>query len=206
MKAVMQELAQARLHYSKMPLFDFLRRETTPARDRLAFYPCMAPFVLAFSDHHQRQWYLDDFVKLGFDHAASVTSTLRKYLSDDARQGRKLAARLTQMIQDATSAEKRVIVHAIGEANAVFFEHTRVIAAQIRAGGGPELCYLGQSPVGREALGESAELTPLEHVRCLDFAFRVYDMYADWTIELLTFANNALTHRTVPHVRAMVGA
>ena len=50
MKAVMRELAQAKRHYSKLPLFEFLRSESIPPRDRLAFYPCMAPFILAFSD------------------------------------------------------------------------------------------------------------------------------------------------------------
>jgi hypothetical protein len=46
----MRELAQAKRHYSKLPLFEFLRSESIPPRDRLAFYPCMAPFILAFSD------------------------------------------------------------------------------------------------------------------------------------------------------------
>jgi hypothetical protein len=50
MKAVMRELAQAKRHYSRLPLFEFLRTESVAPRDRLAFYPCMAPFILAFSD------------------------------------------------------------------------------------------------------------------------------------------------------------
>ena len=50
MKDVMRQLAQAKRHYSKLPLFEFLRTESIPPRDRLAFYPCMAPFIMSFGD------------------------------------------------------------------------------------------------------------------------------------------------------------
>ena len=47
---------------------------------------------------------------------------------------------------------------------------------------------------------EAIALTELERVRCLDLAFRVFDMFADWTAELLAYAKNSLAHRTVPQV------
>ena len=47
---------------------------------------------------------------------------------------------------------------------------------------------------------EAIALTELERVRCLDLAFRVFDMFSDWTAELLAYAKNSLAHRTVPHV------
>jgi hypothetical protein len=203
MKAVMQELAQARLHYSKLPLFQFMRQESVPARDRIAFYPCMAPFVLSFASEPQRRWYQEDFVRLGFDHTATVAQTLRAYFADHTRHGRMLAARLTHLSHCSTLAEKRVIVEAIHQAGEVFFELARPIASRILADGGPELRYLGQPPAGRGRTMETT-LTQTERVRCLDLAFRVYDMFADWTTELLAHARNSLAHRTVPHVRAMV--
>ena len=109
MKAVMRELAQAKRHYSKLPLFEFLRDESITPRDRLAFFPCMAPFILAFSDlnrfvlrdegnqdprqllvndhtredDHHWPWYLEDFTKLGFDRTTAVTQVLRSYMKDD---------------------------------------------------------------------------------------------------------------------------
>jgi hypothetical protein len=203
MKAVMQELAQARLHYSKLPLFEFMRQESIPARDRIAFYPCMAPFVLSFAGDPQRRWYQDDFARLGFDHTATVAQTLRTFFTDSTRQGRMLAAGLTQLRHRATPVEKCVIVEAIVQAGEVFFELARPIAARILADGGPELRYLGQSPAGRRRTMETT-LTQAERVRCLDLAFRVYDMFSDWTTELLAHARNSLAHRTVPHMRAMV--
>ena len=236
MKAVMQELAQAKRHYSKLPLFEFLRQESIPARERLAFYPCMAPFILAFSDlnrfvlrdenskdphqllinehtyedDHHWPWYLEDFVKLGFDRAAPVTQTLRSSMKDDTRQNRMLGTCLAQLIHGATPIERLVIVESIEETGNVLFGLTAKIAAQIEADGGPELRYLGQFHFSRETgqamhgydhrVLEAIALTEIERARCLDLAFRVFDMFSDWTAELLAYARNALAHRTVPHV------
>ena len=236
MKGVMRELAQAKRHYSKLPLFEFLRAESIPPRDRLAFFPCMAPFILAFSDlnrfvlrneestdphqllinehtyedDHHWPWYLEDFTKLGFDRPASVTHTLRSYMKDDASQNRVLASRLAQLIHGAKPTEKLVIVEAIEETGNVLFGLTSKIAARIHADGGPELRYLGQFHFSRETghamhgqdhrVLEAITLTELERVRCLDLAFRVFDMFSDWTGELLAYAKNSLAHATVPHV------
>jgi hypothetical protein len=236
MKAVMREMAQAKRHYSKLPLFDFLRSESIAPRDRLAFYPCMAPFILAFSDlnrfvlrdddskdPHQRiinahtheddhhwPWYLEDLTKLGFDRASSVTLTLRSYMKDDAQQNRMLATRLAQLLYGATPIEKLVVVESIEETGNVLFGLTAKIAGRIHADGGPELRYLGQFHFSRETghlmhghdhrVLEDIRLTEVERARCLDLAFNVFDFFADWSSELLTYARNSLAQRTVPHI------
>jgi hypothetical protein len=236
MKAVMRELAQAKRHYSKLPLFEFLRCESIAPRDRLAFFPCMAPFILAFSDlnrfvlrdepcqdphqklvnehthedDHHWPWYLEDFVKLGFDRTVPTTQVLRGYMKDDAQQNRMLATRLAQLIHGTTPTEKLVIVEAIEETGNVLFGLTSKIAQRIQAEGGPELRYLGQFHFARETghamhgmdhrILESIPLTDLERVRCLDLSFRVFDLFADWTTELLAYARNALAQKTMPMI------
>jgi hypothetical protein len=232
MKAVMRELAQAKRHYSKLPLFEFLRCESIAPRDRLAFLPCMAPFILAFSDlnrfvlrdegsldphqklvnEHTREddhhwpWYLEDLAKLGFDRSSHVTQVLRSYMKDDTQQNRMLAARLAQILYAATPTEKLVVVEAIEETGNVLFGLTTKIAAQLQAEGGPELRYLGQFHFARETghamhgmdhrILEAIPLTELERMRCLDLSFRVFDLFADWSAELLAYAKNALALRT----------
>jgi hypothetical protein len=236
MKAVMRELAQAKRHYSRLPLFEFLRTESIAPRDRLAFYPCMAPFILAFSDlnrfvlrdeeskdplqvlinehthedDHHWPWYLEDFTKLGFDRAANVTQTLRSTMKDDAKTNRMLGSRLAQLLFGATPIEKLVVVEAIEETGNVLFGLTAKIASRIQTEGGPELRYLGQFHFSRETghamhgydhrVLEAIALTEVERVRCLDLAFRVFDLFSDWTTELLAYAKNALAQRAVPHV------
>ena len=170
MKAVMRELAQAKRHYSKLPLFEFLRSESIrratvwrsiPAwrhsswRSRISTVSCCAmkdskdPHQLLINEHtyeddHHWPWYLEDFTKLGFDRTASVTQTLRSYMKDDAQQNRMLGSRLAQLLYGTTPTEKLVIVEAIEETGNVLFGLTAKIAARIQAEGGPELRYLGQ--------------------------------------------------------------
>ena len=236
MKAVMKELAQAKRHYSKLPLFEFLRCETIAPRDRLGFLPCIAPFILAFSDlnrfvlrdetsrdphqllvnEHTREddhhwpWYLEDLTKLGFDRSAHVTQVLRSYMKDDAQENRMLMARLAQLLYGATPTEKLVVVEAIEETGNVLFGLTSKVAAQLQADGGPELRYLGQFHFARETghamhgmdhrVLEAIELNELERMRCLDLSFRVFDLFADWSTELLAYAKNALAQRQAPHI------
>lgn len=236
MKAVMRELAQAKRHYSKLPLFEFLRSESIAPRDRLAFLPCIAPFILAFSDlnrfvlrdetsqdphqhlvnqhthedDHHWPWYLEDLAKLGFDRGTHVTQVLRSYMKDDTQQNRMLMARLAQLLYGTTPTEKLVVVEAIEETGNVLFGLTTRIAERIHAEGGPELRYLGQFHFARETghamhgldhrVLESITLTELERVRCLDLCFRVFDLFADWSAELLAYATNALAQRTTPHL------
>src|SRR6185503_20132981 len=167
MKAVMREMAQAKRHYSTLPLFEFLRDDALAPRDRLAFYPCMAPFILAFSDlnrfvfrdeiakdPYQRlinerthaadnhwPWYLEDLVRLGFDRTTGVTQALRGTMQDESIHSRMLAPRLAQLAFRATPVEKLVILESIEETGNVLFGLTARIAARIEAEGGPVLRY-----------------------------------------------------------------
>jgi hypothetical protein len=236
MKAVMRELAQAKRHYSTLPLFQFLRDEALSPRDRFAFFPAMAPFILAFSDlnrhvfrdesskdpqqrlinentyehDHHWPWYLEDFTKLGFDRTLPMTQLHRMTMRDELRHNRMLAPRLAQLAYRATPIEKLVIVEAIEETCNVLFGLTGILAARIEADGGPVLRYLGQCHFSRETghathrydrrVLEAIALGYTERVRCLDFAFHVFDLFADWSNELNTYARRALAQRTTPHI------
>jgi hypothetical protein len=228
MKAVLREMAQAKRHYSTLPLFEFLRDDSIPPRDRLTFYPCMAPFILAYSDlnrfvfrdeiardPYQRlinertyeadnhwPWYLEDLVRLGFDRTHSITQALRGYMKDEIIQGRMLTPRLAQLAHQATPVEKLVILESIEETGNVLFGLTAKIAARIQAEGGPVLRYETVRAMHGQDRGvlEAIALTEADRKRCLDFAFRVFDMFADWRNELHVYARRALAQRTTPHI------
>jgi len=176
MKSVMREVAQAKRHYSTLPLFDFLRDEKLGARERLAFYPVMSPFILAFpdlnrfvfrdetskdpvqllinehtyEDDHHWPWYLEDYTKLGFDRVGPVTQLFRTTMRDAWQHNRLLAPRLAQLAWAATPAEKLVIIESIEQTGNVLFGLTAKLAARIADEGGPELRYLGQFHFARE--------------------------------------------------------
>ena len=186
-----------------MALPDF---ERLVLRDAESRHPWQR-FLDAHLDRGGDSWraFLDDFAKLGFDRSASVTQVMRGWLRDDARASRFMGTRLAQIAHGATPLEKLVIAESLDGTARVFFEHCAPLAARIHDGGGPQLRWIGQAHfaqdssralqgLDRRAL-ESIELTPPERVRCLGLAFQVFDLFADWSTELLAYAEHALEQR-----------
>ena len=50
MKPVLQHIFRLKRDYARLPFFDFLRDEALSTRERLAFFPSMASFIMAFGD------------------------------------------------------------------------------------------------------------------------------------------------------------
>lgn len=170
MKSVLLHILCLKRKYADLPFFEFLRDETLPARERLAFYPCMAPFIMSFGDlnryvlrvepssdrlqrmlnehsyedDHHWPWYLEDFAKLGHDGKATPSDTLRFMYSDATAHNRILAHRLTHLIWGATPAVRLAIVEAIEETGNVLFGLTSKLAIALERSDGLELRYLGE--------------------------------------------------------------
>lgn len=171
MKPVLQHIFKLKRAYAKLPFFDFLRDADLPARERLAFFPCMASFIMSFGDlnrlvlrqeptddpylkminahtyedDHHWPWYLEDFTKLGHDDVARAPGeTLRFLYSDATIQNRLLAHRLAHLIWGAEPVVRLAIIEAIEETGNVLFELTSRIAAQYQGETGVELRYCGE--------------------------------------------------------------
>lgn len=169
MRAVMKAIFEAKREYEALPLFDLLRDDSKTPRERLAFYPCMAPFILAFGDlnkyvmrdetstnphqqlvnahtyedDHHWPWYLEDFSTLGFDLRTPATEVLRFLYSDRTPVNRMLATKLAHLLYDATPVERLVIIEAIEETGNVLFALTAPLARRIQTHEGLSLKYLG---------------------------------------------------------------
>lgn len=50
MKMVLRQVARKKSLYQRLPFFDFLRDQSRTVEERLAFFPCMASFILDFGD------------------------------------------------------------------------------------------------------------------------------------------------------------
>jgi len=183
MQTVMKAIFQAKKSYARELFFEFLRDGSRSARDRLAFYPCMAHFILAFGDlnkyvmrddgsvdpyqqivnahtredDHHWPWYLEDLAKLGFDGTQSTGDILRFLFSDETKVNRMLSTRLAHLIYGATPIERLVIIEAIEETGNVLFNLTARLAREIEAESGLTLRYLGDFHLALEtghAMGE----------------------------------------------------
>ncbi|MBC7939440.1 MAG: hypothetical protein H7Z19_06685 [Chitinophagaceae bacterium] len=170
MTPVLQHILRRKRHYAGLPFFSFLRDETLGVRERLAFYPCMAPFIMSFGDFnrhvlrvepsrdphqlminahsleddHHWPWYLEDFAKLGHDLPATPTDTLRFLFSDACTRNRLLSHRLAHLIWGASPAVRLAVVEAIEETGNVLFALTTKLARRHTATSGVELRYLGE--------------------------------------------------------------
>jgi len=169
MREILHAIHAAKDDYARLPFFQFLRDESMTARDRLAFVPCMAPFIMdfgdlnryvlrdassedpyqqlvnehTFEDDHHWPWYLDDVAALGHDRSRPTTDVLRELYSDRLAVNRLLASKLAHLVADATPIERLVVIEAIEETGNVLFTHTAALARRIERHEGIELRYLG---------------------------------------------------------------
>ncbi|MBW4456531.1 MAG: hypothetical protein KME55_29720 [Nostoc indistinguendum CM1-VF10] len=178
MKATLRHILNLKKDYNDLPFFDFLRDETLSARQRLEFYPCMAPFIMSFGDlnryvirleptsdpyqamvnehsyedDHHWPWYLEDFSKLGFDRQKiSSTEYLQFFYSDRTAVNRLLSYNLAHLIYSSSSIVRLAIIEAIEETGNVLFELIRKLAQQIEEEMGIELRYCGEFHFSKES-------------------------------------------------------
>lgn len=171
MKHVLKHILQHKRAYAALPFFDFLRNESLSTRERLAFFPCMASFILSFGDlnrlvlrveptddpvlklinahtyedDHHWPWYLEDYTKLGYDDASQAPGDVLRSLYGDATiQNRLLAHRLAHLIWGAEPVVRLAIIEAIEETGNVLFALTAKIAARHQRETGVELRYCGE--------------------------------------------------------------
>lgn len=178
MREVLAAIMERKRAFARLPFFAFLADESLEPEQRLAFYPCMAPWIMSFADlnkyflraepangdkYQQRvntfthedddHWllYLEDFQKLGFDKLYGGTGWLNFLWGDETRANRMLSYRLAHLIMGAKSIERIAIIEALEEAGNVFFPLTVQLAAQIQERTGVDLRYLGHFHLSLEA-------------------------------------------------------
>jgi hypothetical protein len=169
MKQVLRQIFNKKRVYDQLPLFQWMRDERVPVRERLGFYPCMAPFILSFGDlnkfvlredhaedlfqemvnahtledDHHWPWYLEDFRKLGFDAEMSGTEWMNFLWGQGTQQSRVLMARLTGLIHGTTGIERLTIIEAIEETGNVLFSTMLPLAESLEKELGEQLRYCG---------------------------------------------------------------
>lgn len=171
MKTVLQHILRHKREYARLPFFEHLRDDSLGARERLSFFPAMAPFIMAFGDFnryvlrdeasddphqqminaHSREddhhwpWYLEDFAKLGFDRESAPPSHVIEGLwSEGLACNRMLSHRLAHLVWSSSPTVRLAVVEAIEETGNVLFTCTARLASRVQAELGVELRYLGE--------------------------------------------------------------
>ncbi|HEX2674102.1 MAG TPA: hypothetical protein VHM25_24670 [Polyangiaceae bacterium] len=169
MKEVLRYVFDRKRAYNRLPLFEWMRDERLTPRQRLAFYPSMAHFIMSFGDlnkfvlreqrpgdvfqdmvnahtaedDHHWPWYLEDFTKLGFDEEMRGTDWMNFLWGEETQQNRILLARLTSLIKTTNSLERLVVIEAIEETGNVLFSTMLPLAVAVEKEIGQELRYCG---------------------------------------------------------------
>jgi hypothetical protein len=138
MKEILAFIEKKKLEFSQLPFFDYLRDQSISPRQRLAFAPCAAPFIMSFGelnrgvfrdeptndpiqkiinkhtyeDDHHWVWFLEDLEKLGFNKPKLFSQTLEFLWGSETQIARKLVYQLHQYTVEATPLQKLIVIEA----------------------------------------------------------------------------------------------
>lgn len=225
MKEVLRHILEKKRVYRQLPLFEWLRNEQLSPRQRLAFYPCMAPFVLGFRDlneHVLREerpgdlfqdmvnartlendphaaWYLEDFAKLGFDATLRGGEWMSFLWGEETAQGRVLVSRLTALISGTTSIERLAIIEAIEETGNVLFGSMLPLSKVLEEQLDEQLHYYGPFHFELEADNAAASARkPLAGIALIDSE----RARCKWMVDEVFTAFAAWTHELLRYALA----
>jgi hypothetical protein len=146
MEEVLAFIEKKKHEFSVLPFFEYLRDQSISPRQRLAFAPCAAPFIMSFGelnrsvfrdeptndpiqkiinkhtyeDDHHWVWFLEDLEKLGFDEPKVFSKTLEFLWGSETQIARRLVYQLYQYTVEATPIQRLVVIEAAESTGNVF--------------------------------------------------------------------------------------
>ncbi|MGH1343756.1 MAG: hypothetical protein ACRBN8_19525 [Nannocystales bacterium] len=184
LQAIFEIIERRRSAYERHPFIRFLRDETVPAEQRLAYAPFGSHFVLTFGefnrdflhedepDSPQQEminehaaedqthfaWFLHDLKVLGFDRECRFTDVLRFLWSDEGKHARELGHYVIAAARDASAELRLVIIEALEAQGNVWLSATARAASSHPQR--ERLVYFSQHHLEREtghAIGSEVE-------------------------------------------------
>jgi hypothetical protein len=165
---------------------------------------CTSPLQQLINEHtheddHHYPWFLTDLSKLGFNSSTGFVDTLRFLWSEDTQITRRLSYQLVALTLYADPIYKVVVIEAIEATGNVLFNLTTQIAQELQRINQQEYQYFGQFHFHRETghaaksadgeqLLETIILTAAERQIAHDLVEKVFDLFTQWTDELLMYA------------------
>lgn len=169
MKRISQRIEQNKQRLAQTALMVFVQDRELEPRRRFGFVPCMAPFVMGFSDvnkyglredgsehpvqqlinAHTREddhhWgmYLKDLRTLELNSSLDLNGALRMLWGEDRKKTRQTIYGLMALIEDTDPGVRMAVVEAIEATGDVAFTHFSALADEFQKATGQELCYFG---------------------------------------------------------------
>lgn len=176
MKDVLTEIEIRKQEFSQLPLFIFMRNKSIDPRQRLAWAPCAAPFVMSFGElnkHFLRVeptndplqdiinnytyeddfhwlWFLEDLKNLELDKSLRFTEALKFLWSEDTKNTRWLSYQLYRYTSEATPIQKLIVIEVIEATGNATLSTAAEVSKELKAITQKEYQYLGESHVDVE--------------------------------------------------------
>ncbi|WP_019499189.1 NAD(P)-binding domain-containing protein [Pseudanabaena sp. PCC 6802] len=154
MKEIIAAIEQKKRDFAQLPLFEFMRDKSIDPLQRLAFAPCVTPFIMGFGDLNKHVfrdepttdkiqaiinehtyeddrhwlWFLEDIEKLGLNHSLKFNDAVKFLWGKDASFSHFVIHELYRLTFQASPIQKLVVTE-VNEAtgNVLFTESSKVI-------------------------------------------------------------------------------
>ncbi len=138
MKYILEYIDQKKKDFSQLPFFDYLRDGSISPLQRLAFSPCIAPFIMSFGDlnkyvfrdenstdrlqliinkhtyedDHHWTWFLEDLEKLGLNPVLNFRDALMVLWNEQTTSARQVINELYRLTYQCSPLQKLVVIEA----------------------------------------------------------------------------------------------
>ena len=158
MKEILAHIEKRKQEFAQLPLFEYMRDTSIHPRQRLAWAPCAAPFIMNFGhlnkfifreeptndpiqaiinkhtyeDDHHWLWFLEDIQILGFEKSLSLTDAFKFIWSEQTKNSHLLSYQLCQYAFQANPIQKLIIVEVTEATGNVMFSVAAKVGQEIQ--------------------------------------------------------------------------
>lgn len=169
MKEVLALIEEKQQEFAQIPFIKFLQDQSIDPRERLAFAPCFAPFVMGFGElnkYYWREeptndpiqtiinqhtyeddghwvWFLEDLQKLGFDLSVNFSDALEFLWSETTKVSRQTIYEIYRFTYQAPPIYKLIVIEAIESTAEIFLGSLSNIAKELKYITKEEYRYFG---------------------------------------------------------------
>jgi len=169
MEKVLALIEKKKQEFASSGLFEFMRDQSIDPRQRLAFAPCIAHFVMSsgefnkyvfreeptndplqvivndhtYEDEHHWLWFLEDLETLGINKAVKFSDALNFLWHQETKGSRWVSHQIFRSAFGASPITKLAILEVLEATANVFFSTAAPIAQELRTINQKEVLYFG---------------------------------------------------------------
>ena len=171
MLEIIQLVENKKQELVNLPLFEFMQDQNLSPSQRLSFAPCMAHYIMSFSDlnkyvfleqqpvnqiqsiinQHASEdeehwsWYLRDIEKLALNFQSNFTQGLRFLWGEETKITRQITYQIAGFSYQAVPEIKLIVLEALESIGYVFFDISTKVASELEAISKTDYFYFGDA-------------------------------------------------------------